>query len=311
MKAAQIRSFGGPEVIQMEEVPRPRPGPNEVVVRVGASSINHIDSSVRAGELKLLTQFQLPKTLGFDLAGEIVECGSGVTAFLPGERVAGMTGFGAGSAEYCSVDQSQLTVLPPRIEWADAAALPLAGATALQALRELAKLRAGQRILINGAAGGVGSFAVQLARIFGAKTTAVCRAAHFDHVRNLGADETVDYQAQPLTELGERYDVIFDAAAKLDTDQIKRLVHHGGHVVTTRPEPKQVIESLVERVRGAFHLHFILTKPRGGDFALLLRLWDQERLKACVVRSFPLIEAAEAHRFFDNESIAGKVVIIP
>jgi NADPH:quinone reductase-like Zn-dependent oxidoreductase len=312
MKAARIHQFGGPERVRIDEIDRPRPKQRQILLKVGASSLNHIDLSVRAGELRFLNRFQMPMTLGFDVAGEIVECGAGVTAFLPGERVAAMTGLAAGgAAEYCCVSQDQAARLPEGISWADAAALPLAGATALQALRGLAHLRMGQSVLINGAAGGVGGFAVQLAKLYGAGVTAVCGEQHFAHVRSLGTDVVWDYQNVPLVDHGQKFDVIFDAAAKLDMEQVKALVHHGGSVVTTRPEPRQILQSIAERFRGSFKMHFMLTKPRANDFALLLRLVADGRLKTCVAKTFPLAETAEAHHFFEATSVAGKVVLLP
>jgi len=312
MKAARIHQFGGPERVRIDEIDRPRPKARQILLKVGAGSLNHIDLSVRAGELKFLNHFQMPMTLGFDVAGEIVECGAGVTSFLAGERVAAMTGLAAGgAAEYCCVNQNQAARLPDGIAWADAAALPLAGATALQALRGLSHLRKGQSVLINGAAGGVGGFAVQLAKLYGAEVTAVCGEPHFEHVRGLGADVVLDYHKSPLVDHGHKFDVVFDAAAKLGMEQVKALVHHGGSVVTTRPEPRQMLQSIVERFRGSFKMHFMLTKPRANDFALLLRLAADGRLKTCVAKTFPLAEAAEAHHFFEATSVAGKVVLLP
>jgi NADPH:quinone reductase-like Zn-dependent oxidoreductase len=311
MKAARIHQFGGPDVIQIDEIERPRPQGSQLLLRVAGSSLNHIDLSLRAGELKFLTQFQMPKTLGFDVVGEVVECGPAVTSFLPGDRVAAMTGVAAGgAAEFCCVAQNSATLVPDAVGWADAAAIPLAAATALQGLRGLGHLRAGQQVLINGASGGVGSFAVQLAKLYGAEVTAVCREGHFDHARELGADALLDYQKHDWADLRTKFDVVFDAAAKLGMEQVKALVQHGGQVVTTRPEPKQVVESLFERFRGSFQMHFMLTKPRGGDFALLLRLVDEGRLKPCVAKTFPLAEAAAAHRYLEEESVAGKVVLL-
>jgi len=238
--------------------------------------------------------------------------GHRISAGRPGDRVAGMTGWSAGgSAEYCRLHQSRAALLPEGIGWSEAAAVPLAAATALQTLRGHTHLRQGQRVLINGASGGVGSFAVQLAKLFGAHVTAVCRSEHFEFVRGLGADEVADYRHDAVGGSGQRFDVIFDAAAKLGMDRIKSLIHHGGHIVTTRPEAKQVMESVLERVRGAFRMHFILTKPRGGDFALLFRLMREGRLRSCVSRTFALAEAAAAHRYFEEQSVAGKVVLLP
>lgn len=312
MKAARIHGFGGSEVVRVDDLPPPRPNEKQVLVKVGATSLNHIDLSLRRGELKVVTAFQLPRSFGFDVAGEVVECGAGVTGFLPGDRVAGMCGFAAGgAAEFCCVRQSRLARLPDGIDFPQAAAVPLAGATALQALRGLAHLRKNQSVLINGASGGVGSFAVQLAKLFGAEVTATCRPDFFAYVRSLGADAAVDYQPESLAGLGRRFDVVFDAAAKLGIDQSKALVEHGGHIVTTRPEPNQLVKSLLERLRGAFRMHFILAKPRGGDFAFLFRLMEEGRLKPCVSKTFPLAEAAEAHRYFEEESVAGKVVLVP
>ena len=311
MKAVRIHEFGDPDVIRIDDIDRPRPREKQILVKVAGSSVNPVDLSLRSGEMKLIAQFQLPKTLGFELAGEIVECGSGVTSFLPGDRVVAMTGMAASAAaEYCCVDQENATLLPDELAWPEAAAVPLAGATALQALRGIAHLRKGQRLLINGASGGVGSYAVQIAKLLEAHVTAVCSEERFDHVRQLGADETFDYKTQDLSELGEKFDIVFDAAAKLSVDKIKGLVHHGGHAVTTRPAPKQVVESLVERLRGSFKLSFMMVRPRAGDIALLMRLLKEGRLQPCLAKTFPLEQAADAHRHLEDESVPGKIVLV-
>lgn len=310
MKAARIHHFGGPEVIKVDDVPKPEAGDKEILVEIAASSINHIDLSLRAGEMKWLTKLTLPKTLGFDFAGTVVEVGDQVSGFSPGDRVVAMPGLGGGGAgEFATVNQGDAALLPEDVEWKNAAALPLAGATALQCLREYGRLRPGQSVLINGASGGVGSFAVQLAKYFGAEVTAVCREQHFEHVRRLGADHLVDYTQTDLAEEERRFDLVFDAAAKLEPEDLEALARHGGHAVSTRPQPKQFKTALLGRLTGSVKLHFMFTRPRPNDFALLIRLCREGRLKPCVARTFPLAELAEAHHYFENESIEGKIVV--
>ncbi|MDQ8187395.1 NADP-dependent oxidoreductase [Pelagicoccus sp. SDUM812002] len=310
MKAARIHSHGGHEVLRVDTVARPSPSDRQVLVKVKGASLNALDTSLRAGEMKVITQFQLPKTLGFDLAGEVVECGKRVTSFVPGDKVAAMTGVGGGAAaEYASVDQENVARLPEGVDMLEASAVPLAASTALQGLRGIAQLHAGQKVLVSGASGGVGGFAVQIAKLLGGSVTALCRDEHFDYVRGLGADEMIDYRDDGASKIDERFDVVFDCSAKMSLEQVQSLARHGGRVVTTRPEAKKVVQGFIDRLRGAFTYDVIMVRPRGGDIAFVLELLRQGRLQPCLRKGFPLGSVADAHRYFEEESVAGKVVL--
>ena len=190
MKAMQYQQYGGPDQLRLADVPRPQPGARQLLVRVAASSVNPIDWKLHNGSLRWLTPVRFPSIPGYDLAGEVVEAGAEVRRFRPGDSVFAMADVrpGRASAEYAVVGEAAAAYMPANLSAADAAAVPLAGLTALQCLRDLGHIRAGQRVLVIGASGGVGHFAVQLANTWGTEVTGVCGPRHVELVRGLGAD---------------------------------------------------------------------------------------------------------------------------
>ncbi|MCP2014500.1 NADPH:quinone reductase-like Zn-dependent oxidoreductase [Deinococcus sp. HSC-46F16] len=315
MLAARFHAFGGPEILRVEEIPWPWPSRDEVLVRVGASSVNGSDLRVRAGGGPAALAVRRPYTTGLDVAGVVVGVGPRVTAFEPGERVFGLLGHGGGgAAEYVTVPQSRLAHLPDRLDWAEAAAIPLSGLTALQALREGAALhrRPGARVLVYGAAGGIGSFAVGLARHFGAVVTGVARAAKLDFVRALGADEVHDAADLDLGRGERTWDVIFDTPPALDFARVRASLAPGGVYVTTQPfplRPAELAASLGGPPGPRPRFAAVRTQERSPDLAFLARLVASGELRVPLDRTFPLAQIADAHRHVEGPQARGKTVV--
>jgi NADPH:quinone reductase-like Zn-dependent oxidoreductase len=210
MKAAVINGYGAPEVLQYTEVEKPQIKPNQMLVRVYASSVNPIDWKIRKGMLKVLTGNKFPMILGFDVSGEVVEVGTQVTQFKPGDSIyAHLNQLPGGAyAEYAAVAEKSAAAKPTNMSHEEAAAVPLAAMTALQAWRDEGNLKLGQKVLINGASGGVGTFAVQIAKVLGAEVTAVCGTRNLEMVKSLGADRLIDYKQQDFTKDTTKYENI-------------------------------------------------------------------------------------------------------
>ncbi len=309
MRAVVIDRYGGPEVLRLATVPRPVPTRGQVLVRTRFIGVNPKDIIVRKGKFQIATGKKFPLIVGHDIAGEVVEVGLGAD-LAKGDLVYGMINDFAGRAyaEYAAVDCQQLAKAPASIELAVAAAVPLAAQTALQALRDDAQLKAGQTVLVNGASGGVGVFAVQIAKILGAQVTAVCSHRNVDLVTELGADRVVDYTKTELVDLDEKFDVIFDVFGNYRFDKLKKLLPERGIYVNTIPSAsifKDVAKSFVRRKRAKL----VIVKSRRDQLDWLRQQIDAGRLRVVVDRSFPIADVAEAHRYMETKRARGKVVL--
>lgn len=313
MKAVRYARYGGPDVLEWREVPRPQPGPGEVLVRVAAAAINPKDCLVRKGRFRAFTRDRLPRGGGYDFSGTVAELGPGVHGLSVGDRVFGMlNGWDGGSfAEYLLAPVDELAAAPATIGLEDAAGLPLAGQTALQALRDRGDLRAGQSVLINGAAGGVGTLAVQLAKSFGARVTAVCSARNADFVRALGADEVIDYQGSDITRLPARYDFIFDVYGNHSYAALEPLLKPRGRYVATVPTRDNLLRDAASRVLPWLRGRLVLVRSRRADLDWLRQRVDGGALRPVTERTWPMAQAAEAQRHVETRRARGKVLLIP
>ena len=308
-----MRAYGGPEVLGVEEVPRPRATGHRLLVRVCATSVNPVDWRIRRGELRFLTGNRFPKIPGRDISGEVVEVGTGVRSFRAGDEVYGMLGglFGA-SAEYAAVSERLVTSKPRNLSHEEAAAVPLAGLTALQALRDAGNLRggsAGRRVLVNGASGGVGTFAVQLVRSMGAEVAAVCSERNAKLVRELGAAEVIDYNQEDFTRRVGAYDVVFDAVGNKDYASCRRALSPNGMYVTTEPGPRGFLEQSLTTFSTGRKARVVLVRNSARDLELLREMVEGERLRPVVDRSYPLQETADAHAYSETKRVRGKIII--
>lgn len=319
MRAIVYSDYGGPEVLRCEEVERPAAGKKEVLVEVRAASVNPIDWHYMRGTpypLRMALGPRRPKVtrLGFDLAGRVEAVGEGVTRFKAGDEV-----FGAGRetfARYACASESSLAAKPAKVTCEQAASVPIAGWTALQALRDKGGIRSGQSVLINGAAGGVGTFAVQLAKHLGADVTGVCSARNVEMVRSIGADRVVDYAREDFTRSGRRHDVMVDCVGNRPLLACRRVVSpRGAYVMVGGPDGRW-LGPLARGIRTVVLSRFVsqrmvlfLAKPNDADLTLLGGLLQAGKLTPVIDRRYRLSEVPDAIRYLEEGHARGKVVI--
>ncbi len=313
MTAACYDKYGGPEVFYEGTISVPTPKPGEVLVRVHAASVNGIDLIVRAGTLRLFTGRTFPRGTGLDFAGEVDALGSKTSQFKAGDHVWGVMPQGKlGSiAEYVSVSADQLAHSPKGLDYTQAAALPDVGATALIALCDIAKLKAGEKLLVRGASGGVGSVAVQFGREIGANVTALAGSSSLDFVRELGADRAFDYATTRPADLGS-FDVIFDTVGS-DGSAYRRLLAPRGRMVVICPDPKHPVASflyiLASVIFGTRRVRFFSANPQTKVLADLALYVERGAIRPIVDTIYPLSGIADAHRAFAKGGRRGKQII--
>lgn len=305
-------AFGGPEVLRPAETERPQPGPGEVLVRVRAVGVNPVDAATRAGYFSLITE--PPAVPGWDVAGVVEAVGADATRFAVGDAVFGLPRFPkpAGTyAEYVTVPQNQLARTPAALTDAEAGALPLAGLTAWQAVVELGRVDAGDRVLIHGAVGGVGHLAVQLAKAREAHVIVTARAENHAFAKELGADEVIDYTSEDFEEAvgSGTVDVAIDLVGGAYGPRTLRTVRPGGRLVTTvGHNPGLTVEDAAER---QVRLEMVFVRPSAANLASLAALADAGTLRVHVEHELPLAEAAKAHELLARGGGKGKIVLIP
>jgi NADPH:quinone reductase-like Zn-dependent oxidoreductase len=309
MRAMVIDQYGGPEMLHAATVPRPLPTRGQVLVRTRFVGVNPKDVVVRKGKFQVATGKKFPLIVGHDIAGEVVEAGLGAD-LAEGDLVYGMINDLAGRAyaEYAAVDCQQLAKAPSSVEPRVAAAVPLASQTALQALRNQARVEPGQHILINGASGGVGVFAIQIAKVLGAEVTAVCSHRNVDLVNELGADRVIDYTETELVDLDERFDAIFDVFGNYRFDKLKHLLTPRGTYVQTIPSSRIFKDVARTFVRGK-RAKLVIVKSRRKQLDWIRQQIDAGSMRVVVDRTFPLDKAPEAHRYMETKRARGKVVL--
>ena len=325
MKAIVQYEYGSPDSLRLEEVDRPDAAPRHVLVRVRAASVNAADWHVMRGDPKL-ARLQLglrrPKASirGRDFAGEVVEAGAGVTHVQPGDEVYGETGTTDGAfAEYVCAPAGQVAPKPAGLTFEQASALPLAGCTALQGLRDVASVQPGQRLLINGASGGVGTLAVQIGKALGANVTAVCSTRNVELVRSLGADAVVDYTTEDIASAGQRFDVVLDLVGNRSLRELRRvLTEHGTLVLAgggvfdggslVGPMGLIIGGGLVGRVVRQRIQPFTAT-PTTERLTALGRLTESGQVRPVIDRTYSLAEVPTALRYLETEHARAKVVV--
>jgi 2-desacetyl-2-hydroxyethyl bacteriochlorophyllide A dehydrogenase len=311
MKAAVINRYGTPDVLQVGEVDVPLIQPNQMLVKVFATSINPIDWKMRRGMLSFATGNKFPIVLGFDVSGEVVQVGERVTRFRLGDLIyAQMNQLTGGAyADYAAVAESVAAAKPTNMSHAEAAAVPLAGMTALQGLRDQGKLDVGHKVLINGASGGVGTFAVQIAKALGAEVTAVCSSQNAELVRSLGADRVIDYAQQDFTQAAVKYDIVFDVVGNRSLAACQPVLQPKGVYVTTQPYPAQYFQSFLTRLIPGPQARVVLVKPNSDDLIYLKEQIEAGKIRSVIDRTYPLAEIAVAHTYSETGRAIGKIVI--
>ncbi|MEX2141681.1 MAG: NAD(P)-dependent alcohol dehydrogenase [Pirellulales bacterium] len=315
MRAVVFDRYGGREVLQLREVPKPQPQTGEILVRIHSAGINPVDWKIRNGLLKPLLPRTFPHILGSDIAGKVEDLGSEVDNFRPGDEVYAMVPAtrGGGYAEYVAVSAGHAARKPADLSFEEAAAVPLAALTALQALRDKGKLQAGQSVLINGAAGGVGSFAVQIAKALGVQVTGVCGPDTTQLVLGLGANKVINYRNEDFTRTPERYDLVFDAVANRSFAECARIMTPRGRYVSTLPSASLVWWSAVlpiaKLVGYRKRARFILVRAGGRDLEFLTSLAEEGKLRPVVDRVYGLEQIQEAHAYSESGHAHGKIVL--
>lgn len=311
MKAAVIDAYGPPGVLTVREVPRPVPAADQVLVEVRAASVNPIDWKIRRGDLRLLLPLRFPAVLGYDASGRVVETGASVRRFQIGDEVYARVDSKTGGAyaEFVAVGEDAAALKPKDISHEEAAAIPLAALTALQALRDQGKIRAGSRVLVNGASGGVGVYAVQIAKALGARVTAVCGSANVEWVKGLGAETVIDYKKEAVLAPGETYDIVFDAVASLSYLDVRKALTENGVYTSTLPSLSLAFAAAWTRWLPGRKAHFILMKASGDDLRFLTGLVEAGKMRSVIDSTFPLEETAAAQARGEDGHARGKIVI--
>ena len=331
MRAYVLKHYGGPGGALLMDVPAPTPRPRDILVEVRAAGLNPVDFKFRQGKLRAILRPKLPLVLGNELAGEVIAVGSYVKRFHVGDRVfARVAKDRAGAfAEQACVDEDDAAHMPRNLDFTAAAAVPLAGLTALQALRDELRVKPGQKVFISGGAGGVGTFAIQIAKWLGAHVTTTASKRGEALVRSLGCDEVIDYTVHDISNEDGRFDAGFDLIGGKTLQQMFEIMKPGTKIVSVAalPEPQTAIRDLGGRRalsvifwliscgirsrarRAGISYRYLFMHPSGSDLALLAELIEQGKLKATVDRTYPFAKIAEALDYVESGRAKGKVVV--
>jgi len=307
MKAVRIHDYGDASKLVFEDAPKPSPAKGQMLVKVRAAGVNPVDWKIRSGMFRGGLDFPMPATLGFDVAGEVAEVGEGVKKFRKGDKVFAYLALsrGGGYAEYAIVAEEEAAAMPKELDFVKAAATPLTALTAWQCLFDVAKLDKGQTVLVHAGAGGVGHFAVQLAKWKGAKVIATASAANIEFVKSLGADEVVDYKSVRFEDVVKDVDVVLDTVGDDTTNRSAAVLKKGGILVSIAGEPNPA--KFAERgVRVAMHL----VEPNGAQLARIGKLIEAGTVKPHVSQELPLKDAAKAHQQSESGRTRGKIVLV-
>lgn len=312
MKEVVINKFGSSDILEYVEVERPKTTADQVLVEVCASSVNPLDYKIRRGELKLLTGKKFPKSLGIDIAGKAVEIGKNVTGFKAGDEVYGTVNLmkGGAYAEFAAANATELYFKPKNVNYVDAASSAAAGLTALQSLTKLGNIKKDDRLLINGCSGGVGSFAVQIAKLFDTHVTGVCSTKHVDFSKQLGVDKVIDYKKENILHIEDQYDIFFDLVENHAYSKIKKLLAPNGIYIGAIPNPNLFMRQALGFLFGKKKVKVAFLKTNVNDLKYLTSLLEDNKIKPVINKSFALKNIKEAHDYCENHSFNGKVGLI-
>ena len=318
MKAIVRTRYGSPDVLQFSEVATPTPGDNEVMIKLCAASVNPLDLFLMKGAPwnRVIPGLHAPKheVLGCDIAGQVEVVGRNVKRFQPGDEVFGVTGFGGkGFAEYVCAVEDKLGLKPANLSFEEAAAVPIAATTALQGLRDKGRIQPGHKVLVEGASGGVGTFAVQIAKAFGAEVTAVCSTRNVGTARSIGADHVIDYTQVDFARSGQRYDLILAANAHHSIFDYRRALTRDGIYVAAGGGVVRILQALLLgpllSLIGRKKMGFFLANINQKDLVFLKDLLEAGKVAPVIDRRYPLSDAAEALRYLAEGHAQGKVVL--
>jgi len=310
MKAAVFNRYGGNDVVEVRDAPVPVAGPGEVAIKVHAASVNPVDWKVREGQARIFTGSKFPKVLGSECAGEVSDSGTRATKFRQGDRVVMYTSvkrLGA-FAEYACTAEATVYPIPEGVTYEQAACLPIAGLTALQSLRDHGKIAAGKKVLINGASGGVGHFAVQIAKVFGAEVTGVCSGRNADFVKGLGADRVIDYGYEDFSRGSESYDLIFDAVSRSSFWNSRQVLAPRGVYVSTLPNAT-IVAQIVTTLLPGRKARQMWVKPNAADIAWMMDQIKGGKVKVVIEQTYPLDRIRDALAASEAGRTRGKIVV--
>ncbi|UCG77764.1 MAG: NAD(P)-dependent alcohol dehydrogenase [Nitrospirota bacterium] len=313
MKAAVFHEYGGTDKLSIIEVEQPEVREDEVLIKAHAASVNPLDWKILSGQLRFMSGLMRPRIsiLGFDVSGEVVTVGKNVSGLQVGDAVySRVTNRGGTFAEYITVPAGIVAKAPKSISMIEAAAVPLASLTALQALRDKAGISKERKVLINGASGGVGTFAVQLAKAYGSNVTAVCSSRNAEMVSSLGADEVLDYEKNDFTANVESYSIIFDAVANRSYSECKPALSSKGVYVTTVPSPGDILSILLTSFTGGKKARVIMVRSSKEDLDWITSMIDSGKVKPVIDKEFPFSEIADALTYSKGGRARGKIVIL-
>lgn len=312
MKAVQISRYGGPEVLEYRDLPKPSITAGQVLVKVRATSVNPIDWKIRSGALKLFVRKDLPFVLGCDIAGEIAEVGGGSRHKVGDAVFASLPGDTGAYAEYVAVPESLVARKPKNMTFEEAASVPACAETALQGLRDMGLVKSGQRVLVNGASGGVGIFGVQIAKALGATVTGVCSGANVTLVQGLGADEVLDYKKTDIfAPSGAPYDMVLDCVGNHDFGPFRAVMAPRSIFLTTSPKswPGMFARQTFLNPFASKKAMLMILKHTPGSLQWISDQIEAGTIRTIVERTWPLAEVADAHRYSETSRTKGKLVM--
>ncbi len=311
MKAVVINSFGSQDVFSIADIPEPSIGENELLIEVTAGSLNPIDYKQRQGHHKFIFGSNFPIVLGYDVSGTVVKAGKEVRQFKPGDTVCGVLNnkYGGGLGEYAKGSEKCFAKIPDGSDVSTWAALPLAGLTALQALRDKGHLKKNNKVLIVGAAGGVGHYAIQIASILGADITAVSSEKHREFVRKLAKVNFIDYTQTNILKTGQKFHVIFDAVGKHSFLQCKHMLLPGGIYINTLPRPKILFHKMISFFTPGKKAKTLLMRQDNKDLEMLVNWVAEGKIKICTDKEFSMHKVGDAHKYMEEGHTEGKILI--
>jgi NADPH:quinone reductase-like Zn-dependent oxidoreductase len=317
MKSIQYEKYGSPDVMELRDVPKPEPNDDQLLIKIQAASVNAYDWHFLTADIFLIRfmgggVFKPKYTgLGADIAGIVEEVGKNITQFKPGDEVFGMVR--GGFAEYACAKEASLALKPSNLSFDEAAAVPMAGITALQGLRNEGQIQSGQKVLINGASGGVGTFAVQIAKSFDAEVTAVCSSRNVEQAHSIGADHVIDYTKEDFTRSGKQYDIIFAANGYHKLSAYKRALTPKGIYIMAGGTMRQIFQSMLlgwlYSEKNGRKMSGVSAKGNQKDLVNLKELIESGKVTPVIDKRYPLSEAAEALRYLGAGHARGKLVI--
>jgi NADPH:quinone reductase-like Zn-dependent oxidoreductase len=311
MKAVVIEKFGNPEVFHTTEIPEPVLASDELLIEVVAGSVNPIDWKQRRGKHRFLFGSPFPIVLGYDVAGKVVKKGSAIQRFNIGDRVCGVLNnkYGGGLGQFARASEKCFAHVPVSLDLVSTAALPLAGLTALQALRDKGKICAGSKVLIIGAAGGVGHFAQQIATIYESEVYSVSSRSHEKFLQQLSKHTLIDYTSTDILSMDERFDIIFDSVGKYSFPRCRHLLNSKGIYINTLPRPKIAWHKLQSMFNRGKKVKTLLMRHDNLDLEILINWVDQKKLKIGIDREFNVQQIDKAHSYSETGHAEGKILI--